>query len=474
MRCRAGYHFRMTRLLPWKIVVPLVLGVVASIAVLAFAEMSNRRLERGTATVSNSLETRAGVFEILGLVTDSETAQRGFLLTEREAYLEPYVKADERLERTMNRLRAAVVRGGSAEQRDLAGKLFALSGRRLSEIEATLALYRRSGRDTALELLNTDLGKRTMDELRAVAQTLLEREQAAIEAAQRDWSRYIDFSRLGIQVLTVMTLALLIALWALASREIGRREESRRALAETQRRLEHEVGLQTAELSELSAHLQDTTEREKSQLARELHDELGSVLVSAKMDLAWAHDRLAANQPDVAGRLLRAMDALDQGVTVKRRVIENLRPTLLDNLSLAAAIEWHAGDTCQRAGLGCKLDLDDTLELAPDASIALYRIVQESLTNVVKHAKATAVDIRLRAGPAGVTLEIRDDGIGIPEGALRNRLSHGIVGMRQRTRALGGQIEVTGQAGSGTVIAVRLPAALRRQPEPEAEAGRVS
>ena len=136
----------------------------------------------------------------------------------------------------------------------------------------------------------------------------------------------------------------------------------------------------------MSTYLQTVREEEKSRLARDIHDELGGILVGAKMDVAWAAQRCKTVLPEAASKLDRALAVLDEGVEMKRRIIEELRPTLLDNLGISSALDWQVRQTCERAGLHCELNLAD-LELPSVVSIALYRIVQEALTNIVKYAQ---------------------------------------------------------------------------------------
>ena len=154
---------------------------------------------------------------------------------------------------------------------------------------------------------------------------------------------------------------------------------------------------------------------------------------------------------------------LDEGVEMKRRIIEELRPTLLDNLGLASAIDWQVKQVCDRAGLQCTLNLEESdIELPPEVSIALYRIVQEALTNVVKYAKARHVEVDLVQNAEEVSLVLQDDGVGLPPGADTNALSHGISGMRQRVRALGGEFTIRGKPRAGTTLEVNIPLASRR------------
>jgi signal transduction histidine kinase len=216
------------------------------------------------------------------------------------------------------------------------------------------------------------------------------------------------------------------------------------------------VSARTEELSELSTYLQTVREEEKSRLSRDIHDELGGILVGAKMDVAWAAQRCKGAMPEAAEKLERALAILDEGVEMKRRIIEELRPTLLDNLGISSAIDWQVRQTCERAGLQCELNLAE-IELPPEVSIAIYRIVQEALTNIVKYASARNVDVELLGDAEGVSLIVHDDGGGLPAGVESNRLSHGIVGMRQRVRALNGTFKIGSRPGTGTTIEVFIP-----------------
>ena len=209
----------------------------------------------------------------------------------------------------------------------------------------------------------------------------------------------------------------------------------------------------------LSAFLQTREEREKASLARELHDELGGILTPAKMDLAWLQARLG-EQPEYTERMRRLGALIDQGIDLKRRVIERLRPSLLDHLGLAAAIQWYAEETCRAANLDCDIRVSPTFErLTPDLEIALYRLMQDSLANVIKHAQAKRVSVSLDRSDEGLALEIGDDGVGIGDLAAARKLSYGMASMRQRVRAVGGTFDVTSAPGQGTRVRAFVPRA---------------
>jgi signal transduction histidine kinase len=439
---------------------PLVLGVALSMAILVFSELGFRRLEAANRTMATSLETQSTLHEILALIVDAETSQRGYVLTGQPEYLDPYRAALPRIDDRFSRLRELVARQSTPDQADRVNRFNQLIGKKLAELEATLALYEKGGRDAAFELISTGIGQRTMDQIRATVATMAGDHSGSVSEDTARWTRDVEFARLGMQIMTGFTIALLLIVWILLRREILQREEKRRQLLAEQQRLETEVERRTGELSELSNHLQMVREEEKTRLARDIHDELGGVLVSAKMDVSWVEERLrqASAEPEVASKLRRAQDSLDAGVALKRRIIEELRPSLLDNLGIGAAIEWYAHQMCDRAGIDLKINVpNDPPKLPPAMAIALFRIVQEALTNVVRYAKAKKVEIDLVQAGDTLSLVISDDGIGIPEGAQNNRLSHGISGMRHRVRALRGEFSIHGTPGRGTMIEVTLP-----------------
>jgi signal transduction histidine kinase len=220
-----------------------------------------------------------------------------------------------------------------------------------------------------------------------------------------------------------------------------------------------EIARRTQELSSLSAFLQTHYEREKASLARALHDELGGILTPAKMDLSWLQGHLG-DDPRYGERMSRLAALIDQGIDLKRRVIEDLHPSLLDHLGLAAAVQWYVDETCRAARIECRVTVSPKLErLASDLEIALYRIVQESVTNVVRHSRAKHVELVLERVKAGLRMAIRDDGVGIQDLEGARKLSHGLAGMSQRMRAIDGTFDVHTRQGEGTRIEVFLPLA---------------
>lgn len=336
-----------------KLLIPLLLCCGVSASVLVFSERSHQRLSQANLSITDSLEIQAVTSQILALVSDAETAQRGFLLTARREYLEPYIAALPKIDPKLKSLRDLTAE--DAMQQERLSRLSKLIGEKFAELEATLAVHKGKGSRAAQELIDTDVGRRTMNEIRQVIGQMQEAERAELIARTAQWNEDVASSRFGLTVITALSLVLIIMVYFLTRRDIVLRERVRRTLERQVHARTAELSERTSELFELSSNLQRVQETEKSKLARDIHDELGSILVSVRMDISWAYGRMKNADPAAAGKLARAIQTLDDGVQIKRRIIEDLRPTLLDNLGLGAAISWHAQHVCDQAGVRCEV-----------------------------------------------------------------------------------------------------------------------
>ena len=227
-------------------------------------------------------------------------------------------------------------------------------------------------------------------------------------------------------------------------------------------RAEDELGRSEEQMRALAARLQNVREEERTRIARELHDELGQAMTGLKMDLAWAGKQLVEPDPHVRtamGKKFTEMTGLIDGtIQSVRRISSELRPGLLDHLGLAAAIEWQAHDFQSRSGITCKVTLpSDDVNLNRETSTAVFRVFQEIVTNVARHAKATKVKASMRREGDHAILEVSDNGRGITENEIAARRSLGLLGMRERAVLFGGKIKFTGAPGRGTTVVVTIP-----------------
>jgi signal transduction histidine kinase len=214
------------------------------------------------------------------------------------------------------------------------------------------------------------------------------------------------------------------------------------------------------ELRELGAAAHAAREEEKSRIARELHDELAQSLTALQMDVAWCRQRIAAVEPATATKLGAMASVLDATVAATRRIAADLRPLMLDDLGLVPAVEWLAESFTERNGIPCELTVDAAeINLPGPHATAVFRIVQESLANVAKHAKASRVEVAITRNGKEVKLVIRDDGVGFSLQDPRKPASFGLLGLRERASLLGGTASVMSAPHAGTRIEVRLPVA---------------
>ena len=211
------------------------------------------------------------------------------------------------------------------------------------------------------------------------------------------------------------------------------------------------------QLRALTARLQQVREEERTGIAREIHDELGQALTGLKMDIAWLKDRLPRDH-EVRSQCASIIGRIDGTLSAVRRIATELRPSVLDQLGLGAALEWLGQEFGARTGIDVTMDLcADDCTMPDHLGSSVFRVCQESLTNVARHARAKRVTIRLMQSDDTVTLDVSDDGIGIPPHRQEGTASLGLVGMRERALACGGEFRITGQSGQGTTVLLRVP-----------------
>jgi PAS domain S-box-containing protein len=212
-----------------------------------------------------------------------------------------------------------------------------------------------------------------------------------------------------------------------------------------------------AELASFAAESSGVREQEKSRVARELHDELAQALTALKMDTIWLREHVHEENEAARDKISAMLTMLDAAVASVRRIAADLRPLVLDDLGLVPAIEWVAQSFTQRTGLPCELLVDESLELDEPFATNVFRMVQESLANVAKHARASKVEVELKREADHVYLRVEDDGIGFRPGAPRKPQSLGLVGLRERAMLMRGEVRVESAPGTGTRVEARIP-----------------
>jgi signal transduction histidine kinase len=429
---------------------------LASLAAIGMFVISETSYQEASSTVDNlglRGQARTAIQTLWRSLTDAETGQRGYLLTGRKEYLRPFEEGKTSVNEALVWLTGYYA--GDPRTADLMARVSVSSREKLSELAVTLRLYDEGKEEAWKSMVLTNIGKERMDDVRSLSEALLKVETALVNEERDKVYRTLALNRIGVSAMTALSLLALFMYLRQTSALVSQREEQRRVVQAERDQLEIEVAERTDQLTELARHLQTAREDERSHLARELHDELGALLTAAKLDVARLKSRLGAATPEIAERVQHLNDALNSGIALKRRIIEDLRPSSLSNLGLVAALEILIAEWSGSTEIAVERALEP-VTLRETGELTVYRLVQEALTNVSKYARATKVEIRVTANAGTVRVSVRDDGIGF-DPRQRRASAHGLLGMRYRLESEGGRMVLSSAPGRGTVIEAQIP-----------------
>lgn len=431
------------------------LAVMAASCLLLMTEMAYRTEQASLNTLVTMGRARLQLTQAMQRVTDAESGKRGYMLVGRSDYLDPYNQASRDVRAAMTSMGKLDQQSGHASLAPLAARLDALFEERLAEMQVVMQLHESGNHDAALSMVRSGIGREIMERLRDEYNAQMETRNALVTQGLQDIHHLFLLSRFGIGTMTLLSLGMLV-LFIRQGRQLSEaREAQRTALVAERNRLETEAEARTRDLRELTRHLQSAREDERARLARDLHDELGALLTTAKLDVAVIRPKVAQDLPDLLPRVTHLTAALNDGIALKRRIVEDLCPSSLRLLGLAASLEALLGDTRRASGIAITHDLAQ-VNLSPDDQLTAYRVVQEALTNAMKYAQASEIQVRLWPQDAHAVLQVQDNGAGFDPSAMKAGC-HGIKGMRFRIEACGGSLELTSAPGQGTCLSARLP-----------------
>jgi signal transduction histidine kinase len=418
------------------------LACVAAVSMMFISEGSYRQSVGTLDRLQSIQESRSSIQRMAQAILDAESGQRGYLLTNRKEYLLPYAAALRTIDESFRFLDRYY--GDDPRSIEVLTRLHALTETKLSELAETLRLFDAGQGDAAKELVLSDIGKEKMEVLRSLGAELLANETQNVAEGRGDLHRTLMLSRVGLAALSAISLFALFLFLRQTSAAEKHQQDLKRIVQGERDRLEIEVGQRTAQLTELTDHLQSAREDERSRLARNLHD-----------DAARIRSRLAGTAPEALERLAHLVETLNSSIALGRKIIEDLHPSTLANLGLVPTLEILARDFSERSGVKVHCALD-SVKLDPGAELMAYRLVQEAITNITKYAKASQVWLGLGADDGMVQVTVRDNGVGF-DPAVPSRSAYGLVGMRYRVEAEGGTMALVSAPGQGTLIRVRLP-----------------
>jgi signal transduction histidine kinase len=313
---------------------------------------------------------------------------------------------------------------------------------RLSEMATTIKLTERGSVQLALDIVKAGAGSQWMSSL-----TQMLNDELAGAANRQSVARISIYDAIAVNhaAVILLTLSSVLALYVFI-RQLRLQEQERQA---QEARLEATIEKRTVELRELAQHLQTVREAEKDHLARELHDQLGALLTVAKLELEGLRKRVQT-EPDLTARVERVGSRINEVIVVKRRMVEDMRPSALSMLGLRSALVQHCREMAEAMNVPFHVDIDE-VSLTPESELVIYRFVQEALTNIAKYSNAKNVWVELHNGDKRLDILVRDDGVGFdPDLALAGH--HGLTGMRYRIDSLGGTMSLSSRPGGGTSI----------------------
>lgn len=444
---------------------PFVLFAAFAIALALLAANSvidyrnSRELEGSSGKVSRTLEALEKLRQIGNTFYLAESSQRGYLLTSDDGYLGTYREMQRRTPLRLSEVGALV--SDTPVQRQGVERLRALAGERFGQMDGTLDVYRNSGPAAAMVIVRNNDGMKTMESVREQIRVMLE-EESRILAEQRVTASSAYSRGLAKALASTAIVALaLTAFYLLMHRYLRERDEALKAVEASNAELEQRVIDRTTELSHLSRHLLNVREHEKKVIARDLHDDFGSYLTAINMDVSRTRDKIATTNPEQAAKLERTLGLLNSAIEMKRQLISELRPSILDNLGLGAALEQYIDEWSRRTGITATFDHHGELVCNDDGClIAIFRVFQEALTNIAKHAHASRVSAHAFRVDETIDFEIADDGVGLSDADRAKPGVHGLLGIRERVLAYGGHLEIVPGRKRGTVVRARMPCVL--------------
>ncbi len=384
---------------------------------------------------------------------NSETGQRGYLLTGQKEFLQPYEAGLKQVADAFPKLDRD--HADEPEIMDLLGRMHRLSEAKLAELTRTISAFDRGESEAAIEMVSAGRRNELMNEIRAEIVELQSTSTQATANNRTNIYRTLNFSRIGMAALSLFSL-IGIFLYLRQSRVVMAHQENlKNAIQHERDRLEIEVSQRTVQLTELTQHLQTAREDERNRLARNLHDELGALLTSAKLDAARIRSRLTGIAPEALERLAHLVETLNSSIAMGRRIIEDLRPSTLSNLGLIATLEILTQEFSDQSGIEVYCTLEE-VKLSASAELMVYRLVQEAITNITKYAQAKQVWVSMTANAGQVEMLVRDDGVGFDSQAIRGG-AYGLLGMRFRVEAEGGNLNLQSSPGRGTSLMAVIP-----------------
>lgn len=392
---------------------------------------------------------------------EAESAQRGYMLTNSEEYIEPYDQAVKNAASNINNIRGYfhaidAIKDFEKESKLLVNLSDSISAK-VAEMDLTLKFIDEGKLREAKKVINLDEGLIEMKKFSTDSDALLLLLNKKISESFKQRRLKNNIARASTIISPLILLALVILIIKQLIEELSKKAALQVTLADEILKHRKELEEKGLMLQNLSLEYQSDVEKEKYKLAREIHDELGSILTATKMDVSWVIKSLKDSQPEITDKLHKTKQYIDQGISFKRQIVQDLHPSTIASFGFWPALTSLIEDATERGGWKLSLTLpEEDTKLNDTIGLVIYRIVQETLNNAIKYAKAEEMSVHIIHDAQQIKLEIQDNGIGTDIDDSP-RESHGMSGMQNRVSALGGHMEFTSKKGQGFFTLVMLP-----------------
>lgn len=399
-------------------------------------------------------ELKANLFQ-------AESAQRGYLFTKRAVYYEPFNRALNKARDNIEKIESLVIITSTGKdqliERDWIKAISKSLEAKAAEMKVAVNLTKSGKTQEAKQVVNLDDGIDEMNNFMQYTDTMIKNQYSYLDTLiqKRDNSYIAARSSVIIGALILIFLVVLVIKQLL--KEIVIKSELQQQVLRENEIYEGKLQQQTKLLRSLALDYQSDVERERQKLSRELHDELGSIFTATKMDMAWVMKKLKDGAPEIIDKLKKTNRYIDQGISYQRHIVQELHPAMLSTFGFWPALKSLVEDAAERNQWQLTLELpDQNTKLNETLSLVAYRIVQETLNNANKYAKATAISVYMMIDDKFLKVEIEDNGVGVDMNALGGK-THGLSGMRHRVMAIGGHFEILSEPGNGVLTRALIP-----------------
>ena len=452
---------RIVLLLGGRTIAMLFTALVIAFASVMFSDNWIVSISRQVEVIRQVRENIAVLHQLKANLFEAESAQRGYIITKRKEYVAPFNNALNQA-RINIKLSEALIINTSTKQNQMndLGWLKDISANveaRSAEMMLTIKLVEQNKIAEANQVVNLDIGRQQMQKFIVHTDNLIKQQTADVNNMIKKRQNTVILARVSVIGGALILILLVVMVIKQLLNELLTKGRLQQQVIDENADYKLKLSQQTLLLRSMALDYQTDVERERQKLSRELHDELGSIFTAVKMDLAWCMKKLAGVVPEISEKLNKTILYVNQGIAYQRHIVQELHPSMISTFGFWPALNALIKDAAERNKWQLTLNLpNEVTPLNETISLVTYRIVQESLNNASKYAKASAVGVDIMLDEQYIKLEINDNGIGV-EMLSVSELTHGLSGMRHRVLAIGGHFEMISNLNQGVLIRALIP-----------------